>query len=39
MQVAVYGQAVDTSATETKGTVLIENAEQMMTYSRSEEVS
>lgn len=36
-KVVVYGQAVDTSATETKGTVLIENAEQMMTYSRSEE--
>jgi T-complex protein 1 subunit theta len=36
-KVVVYGQAVDTAATETKGTVLIENAEQMMSYSRSEE--
>ena len=33
----VYGQAVDTAATETKGTVLIENAEQLESYSRSEE--
>jgi len=36
-KVAVYGQAVDTAATETKGTVLIENAAQLEAYSRSEE--
>jgi len=36
-KVVVYGQAVDTAATETKGTVLIENAEQLESYSRSEE--
>jgi T-complex protein 1 subunit theta len=30
-------QAVDTSATETKGTVLIESAEQLETYAHSEE--
>eukprot|EP00976_Prorocentrum_cordatum_P010924 219946-Prorocentrum_minimum.AAC.3 len=32
LQVVVYGQAVDTAATETKGTVLIENAEQLESY-------
>lgn len=37
VQVVVYGQAVDTAATETKGTVLIENAAQLESYSRSEE--
>ena len=33
----VYGQAVDTSATETKGTVLIESAAQLESYAHSEE--
>jgi len=36
-KVVVYGQGVDTAATETKGTVLIENAAQLESYSRSEE--
>mmetsp|Transcript_33051 Transcript_33051/g.39988 ORF Transcript_33051/g.39988 Transcript_33051/m.39988 type:complete len:539 (-) Transcript_33051:207-1823(-) len=33
----VYGQAVDTVCTETKGTVLITNAAQLESYSKSEE--
>eukprot|EP00271_Cylindrocystis_brebissonii_P019724 TRINITY_DN6174_c0_g1_i1.p1 TRINITY_DN6174_c0_g1~~TRINITY_DN6174_c0_g1_i1.p1 ORF type:complete len:548 (+),score=131.42 TRINITY_DN6174_c0_g1_i1:240-1883(+) len=36
-KVAVFGGGVDTVATETKGTVLIENAEQLKSYARSEE--
>lgn len=36
-QIAVFGGGIDTLATETKGTVLIENAEQLMGYARSEE--
>lgn len=36
-KVAVYADAVDTLSTETKGTVLIESAEQLETYSKSEE--
>lgn len=36
-KVAVYAQGVDTSSTETKGTVLIRNAEDLMNYSKSEE--
>lgn len=36
-KVVVYGQAVDTSATETKGTVLIESAAQLESYAHSEE--
>ncbi|EFN58038.1 hypothetical protein CHLNCDRAFT_34430 [Chlorella variabilis] len=36
-KVAVYAQGVDTSSTETKGTVLIRSAEELEGYSRSEE--
>jgi|Transcript_18690 T-complex protein 1 subunit theta len=37
VKVAVFGQGVEASSTETKGTVLIESAEQLEGYSRSEE--
>jgi len=36
-KIAVFAQGVDTSATETKGTVLIHNAEELEAYSKSEE--
>lgn len=36
-KVAVFGGGIDTNPTETKGTVLIENAEQLMGYAKSEE--
>jgi len=36
-KVAVFAQGVDTSSTETKGTVLIKSAEELEGYSRSEE--
>jgi len=36
-KVAVFGCAVDTAGTETKGTVLIKSAEDLETYSASEE--
>lgn len=36
-KVAVFAQGVDTSATETKGTVLIHSAEQLENYAKSEE--
>ncbi|KAL4533209.1 hypothetical protein Ndes2526A_g08653 [Nannochloris sp. 'desiccata'] len=36
-KVAVFAQAVDTSATETKGTVLIRSAEELEGYSKGEE--
>ncbi|DBA68483.1 TPA: hypothetical protein ACH3X2_013770 [Trebouxia sp. C0005] len=36
-KVAVFAQGVDTSSTETKGTVLIKNAEELQTYSQGEE--
>ena len=36
-QIAVFGGGLDTSATETKGTVLIESAAQLEGYTRSEE--
>ncbi|XP_021738265.1 T-complex protein 1 subunit theta-like [Chenopodium quinoa] len=36
-KVAVFVQGVDTSATETKGTVLIHSAEQLENYSKTEE--
>ncbi|KAK9824017.1 hypothetical protein WJX72_006993 [[Myrmecia] bisecta] len=36
-KVAVFAQGVDTSSTETKGTVLIKNAEELESYSRGEE--
>lgn len=35
MQVAVFVQGVDTSATETKGTVLIHSAEQVTPWNYS----
>lgn len=36
-KVAVFVQGVDTSATETKGTVLIHSAEQLENYAKTEE--
>ncbi|KAF7819289.1 T-complex protein 1 subunit theta [Senna tora] len=36
-KVAVFASGVDTSATETKGTVLIHSAEQLESYSKTEE--
>ncbi|CAM8887004.1 unnamed protein product [Rhodiola kirilowii] len=36
-KVAVFVSGVDTSATETKGTVLIHNAEQLENYAKTEE--
>lgn len=36
-KVAVFASGVDTSATETKGTVLIHTAEQLENYSKTEE--
>jgi len=36
-KIVVFGTEVDLSATETKGNVLIKNAEELMNYSRSEE--
>eukprot|EP01024_Parvocaulis_polyphysoides_P041731 TRINITY_DN382_c0_g1_i1.p1 TRINITY_DN382_c0_g1~~TRINITY_DN382_c0_g1_i1.p1 ORF type:complete len:544 (-),score=96.41 TRINITY_DN382_c0_g1_i1:222-1853(-) len=36
-KVAVFAQEVDTVSTETKGTVLIQSAEELQQYSRSEE--
>ncbi|GMH34396.1 hypothetical protein BSKO_02230 [Bryopsis sp. KO-2023] len=36
-KVAVYAQGVDTSGTETKGTVLIKSAEELENYASSEE--
>ncbi|CAI5464801.1 unnamed protein product [Closterium sp. Yama58-4] len=36
-KIAVFGTGIDTQATETKGTVLIENAEQLENYAKSEE--
>eukprot|EP00245_Coleochaete_scutata_P002966 TRINITY_DN14219_c0_g1_i1.p1 TRINITY_DN14219_c0_g1~~TRINITY_DN14219_c0_g1_i1.p1 ORF type:complete len:545 (+),score=124.80 TRINITY_DN14219_c0_g1_i1:157-1791(+) len=36
-KVAVFGGGVDTVSTETKGTVLIESAEELENYSKSEE--
>eukprot|EP00475_Leptophrys_vorax_P020923 TRINITY_DN28684_c0_g1_i1.p1 TRINITY_DN28684_c0_g1~~TRINITY_DN28684_c0_g1_i1.p1 ORF type:complete len:553 (+),score=68.32 TRINITY_DN28684_c0_g1_i1:434-2092(+) len=36
-KIAVFGQGLDSQATDTKGTVLIENAEQLETYAKSEE--
>lgn len=37
VKVAVFAQGVDTSSTETKGTVLIRNAEELENYSKGEE--
>lgn len=36
-KIVVFGTEVDLSATETKGNVLIKNAEDLMNYSKSEE--
>jgi len=36
-KVAVYTSAVDVAQTETKGTVLIKNAEQMLNFTTGEE--
>jgi len=36
-KVCVFNMAIDTSATETKGTVLMKNAEDVMSYNLSEE--
>ncbi|XP_042492174.1 T-complex protein 1 subunit theta-like [Macadamia integrifolia] len=36
-KIAVFAQGVDTSATETKGTVLIHSAEQLENYAKTEE--
>ncbi|KAK1311122.1 T-complex protein 1 subunit alpha [Acorus calamus] len=36
-KIAVFAGGVDTSATETKGTVLIESAEQLENYAKTEE--
>ena len=36
-KVAVYATAVDTQTTETKGTVLLHNADELESYSRGEE--
>jgi len=36
-KIVVFGTEVDLSATETKGNVLIKNAEELMNYSKSEE--
>ncbi|KAJ8027466.1 T-complex protein 1 subunit theta [Holothuria leucospilota] len=36
-KIAVYSCPVDSSNTETKGTVLIKNAKELMTYSKEEE--
>lgn len=33
-KVVVYAQGVDTSGTETKGTVLIKNAEELQNYAK-----
>lgn len=38
-KVAVYGNGVEFQATEAKGTVLLENAEQLMEFSKGEEAS
>ncbi|CAL9186130.1 unnamed protein product [Musa hybrid cultivar] len=37
IQIAVFAGGVDTSATETKGTVLIQSAEQLENYAKTEE--
>lgn len=37
VKVAVFAQGVEASITETKGTVLIKSAEELMNYAKSEE--
>merc|ERR1719335_683888 len=36
-KVAIYAQGIELSGTETKGTVLLESAEQLMNYTKGEE--
>jgi len=36
-KVAVYAQGIELSSTETKGTVLLENADQLLNYTKGEE--
>ena len=36
-KVVIFSQGIDTAVTETKGTVLIHNAEELMSYTRDEE--
>lgn len=36
-KVAVFTCSIDTSQTETKGTVLLHNAEEMLNFTRGEE--
>eukprot|EP00928_Gymnodinium_smaydae_P015244 TRINITY_DN155_c0_g2_i2.p1 TRINITY_DN155_c0_g2~~TRINITY_DN155_c0_g2_i2.p1 ORF type:complete len:565 (+),score=165.43 TRINITY_DN155_c0_g2_i2:73-1695(+) len=36
-KVAVYAEGIELTGTETKGTVLLENAEQLMNYTKGEE--
>ena len=36
-KVAVYTQGFDTAGTETKGTVLIKNADELLNYAKTEE--
>ncbi|CAJ1432454.1 unnamed protein product [Effrenium voratum] len=36
-KVAIYAESLDLGSTETKGTVLLENAEQLMNFSKGEE--
>jgi T-complex protein 1 subunit theta len=36
-KVAVYAQGIELSGTETKGTVLLENADQLLNYTKGEE--
>jgi T-complex protein 1 subunit theta len=38
-KVAIYTATFDASATETKGTVLMKNAQDLLNYSKSEEES
>lgn len=36
-KIAVYGSPIDTQAAETKGTILIKNADDLLNYTKSEE--
>ena len=36
---AIYAEALELGSTETKGTVLLESAEQLMNFSKGEELS
>ena len=36
-KIAVYGSPIDTQASETKGTILIKNADELLNYTKSEE--